>query len=134
MDPAVLEETVESLRALLPGVDVTKLVYQDRSLLTVQFQRAADRLVLLSRELGGCDLTQLIVTAPQLLYAEDVEERLTSTLAHFRRLLPAPYPRAAVQQLLTQAPTLIFRMELYENATELSDLPTDVVQDLRSLL
>jgi hypothetical protein len=56
---------------------------------------------------------------------QELEERLPIALNHLEALLPEDYGISRLQSVLTQAPTLIFRMDYYHDARHLSDLPTD---------
>ena len=66
----VLEQQFEKLESILPGMDIRALIVKDSLVLGADAMIAARRLVLLDCKLGHPDLTQLIKTAPQLLYAE----------------------------------------------------------------
>lgn len=61
---------MQRLESVLPGMDIRALIVKDSLVLSVDASAAARRLVFLSSNLGHPDLTQLIMTAPQLLYAQ----------------------------------------------------------------
>lgn len=48
-------------------------------------------------------------------------------------LLPNDYPIKALQLLLVEAPTIIFRMDYYISANSMNDLPVDLVNQLNSI-
>ena len=65
-----LDSKMDSLRYLLPGVDICRLVQQDIETLSTELGTAACRMISLSRLLGGTDVGKLISRKPVLLYAE----------------------------------------------------------------
>eukprot|EP00892_Ulva_mutabilis_P006299 jgi/Ulvmu1/4040/UM019_0017.1 len=129
----VLQQQIQKLESILPGMDVHALIVKDSLVLRVDATTAARRLILLDSHLGHPDLTQLIKTAPQLLYAEEVEDRLEHCVKKLLSLLPADYPLQSLQKLLVEAPTIIFRMDYYVSASCLEDLPADLLHQLNGM-
>ena len=87
---------------------------------------------------SGCPLLQRLADTSAVALVDrcpvlqEVEARLAHALTKLASLLPKTYPTHKLQAVLAEAPTLIFRMDYYHNASSLSDLPPDFQQTLLS--
>jgi hypothetical protein len=75
--------------------------------------------------LNCTDAVQIVSVAPQLLVADDVEDRIIVTLAKLQTLLPGK-DLAVIQRAIVQAPTVIFRFDLSDACEE--GLPDDILE------
>lgn len=64
---------------------------------------------------------------------QEVEERLEHCLDKLMSLLPEDYPLESLHKLLVEAPTIIFRMDYYVSASDLNDLPADLLHQLNGM-
>jgi hypothetical protein len=127
-DPTKLEAKLDGLELLLPGLNILAVIYDHGpEILDVSLPVAAQRLVHFKQALHCSDAVQLVRVAPQLLVAQDVEERLAVAIARLQRLLPGKGLRS-IQKAIVHAPTVIFRFDSSNTLDDGKGLRDDILE------
>ncbi|GLI60503.1 hypothetical protein VaNZ11_002666 [Volvox africanus] len=120
-----LSAKVQRLNRILPDADVSALVERDLAVLDLDPGLAIRNMVVLVEAFPGRQVTELVQRQPRLLSCPDLPERKERVLALLTKLHPSR-ERKVVAGVVGEYPDLLFRMDYYQHARMIDELPIEI--------
>ncbi|KIY97812.1 hypothetical protein MNEG_10152, partial [Monoraphidium neglectum] len=120
-----LEAQWASLQRVLAGGDVVAMVACEPRLLQAASGDLVGALVHLVAAFPGIDAADIVQRRPGLLLLDDLSARCERAVSKLMQLHPSG-DRGIVSALIKENPSLIVRMDYYQDARTLDDLPIEI--------
>ncbi|GAX84467.1 hypothetical protein CEUSTIGMA_g11887.t1 [Chlamydomonas eustigma] len=120
-----LSSKVLRWQRLLPDADIGSLMARDPGILDADVNSALLNMIALVEAFPGLEIMALLIRQPRLLWSDDLRSRVSRVLDHIYRLHPSK-DMSVVREIVFDNPELLFRMDYYQKATLIDELPIEI--------